>query len=965
MAGKWLDAFREFIGHLRIDSKELEGPQPLLDNIYESQKMFLEQIAEGLERDIHHFVCLKARQLGVSTISLAVTLFWITVHEGIQGALITKDEGDRDKFRIILDRYIQSLPKGLRVGTNKFNRSNLVLENGSVLDFVVAGTKKASGGGLGRSRAWNLVHGTECSSWGSVEGVASMKASMAQKHPNRLFMFESTARGFNLFHDMWAEAEDDDLTQSAFFIGWWAKEDYCFLEGSEKFNHFWTGTLDDGEKILVDQVSEKYGYEMTSGQIAWHRWARTHLISDAALMDQEYPWCVGAETRVGTDRGIVPISEIAPGVLTANGLVVASGPTGEAQLFRVRTELGYEFRGTANHPLISIAGKELPLSESMGKAVQLCIPRAADEVFVCQWRAGPVVHSVTIDEDMARLVGLFMGDGSMQRNAFSMACDAKDMDVVEECVRLIRDIFGQAAQVRSTSKGGKEVRITSELVYRTFRSLGLLRTDTGKTQRRVHVPEFIWRSPAHIIREFLRGLFEADGFNGYKSPRVVLFSKYPEFLRDVQLLLLAFGITCKRHSATRKNPTHTYQANEVILRKEEAIAFNERIGFMSARKRMRYLERPEKRTSGAQSVPMRLVDTVKSIEPCGKEQVFNLTVEGCPLFDAGGILTHNTADQAFIMTGRAFFPTRRLSDDIAWIKKERLPFRGFRYHMGDNFLATQVEQVGSPAEADLRIWEEPHPNGVYVIGADPAFGRSDENDQHALQVLRCYADRAVQVAEYGTAVPETYQFAWVLSHIAGSYRNVWVNLEINGPGAAVMRELQHLKQLINNGYLKVDAEHRGLAEVFDAVKWYLYHRIDAIGGSYMYNWKTSADNKLQIMSELRDNYALRALRLRSIRLLEQMQRIVQDGAAIEASGHGKDDLNFALALANKAWIEWVRPSMIGNGLTYDVVTEKERMEREAPQATMMTTIVADFFKDRERAREEDNYQKAWKGGAWS
>lgn len=613
MAAGWLDAFLEFLGHLRIDSKELEGPQPLLDNIYDSQRLFLHYVADGLDEGIHHFTCLKARQLGISTISLAITLFWITIHESIQGALISKDEGDRDKFRIILDRYIGSLPKGLRVGIAKHNRNNLVLENGSVLDYVVAGQRSAGGGGLGRSRAWNLVHGTECSSWGSAEGVASMKASMAQKHPNRLFMFESTARGYNLFHDMWLEADDDTLTQRAFFIGWWAKEDYCLQEGSEKYNHFWTGTLDDGEKILVDQVREAYDYEITPGQIAWHRWARTHLISDESLMDQEYPW---------------------------------------------------------------------------------------------------------------------------------------------------------------------------------------------------------------------------------------------------------------------------------------------------------------------------------------------------------------TAEQAFIMTGRAFFPRKKLSDDIAWIKKERIPFRGFRYHMGENFLATELEQVSTILEADLRVWEDPHPNGRYVIGVDPAYGRSDVNDQHGLQVLRCYADVAVQVAEYATAIPDTYQFAWVLAHIAGCYRNVWVNLEVNGPGATVMKELQTLKLLIGNGYLKVEAENRGMAEVFDAVKWYLYHRIDSISGNYMYNWKTTQDNKLDIMHQVRDNYSLRALRLRSVRLLEQMQRVVQDGGNIEASGHGKDDLTFALTLANRAWIDWVRPGMITNGQTYQAITEQEIRERESPQATMMSNIVEDFFKSKEQAREEAAYQKAWTGGMW-
>lgn len=605
----WMYAFTEFMDHLKIESKELEGPQPLLSNIYDSQRLFLRNVAEGLDQDIHYFVCLKARQLGISTISLAITLFWIIIHDGIQGALITKDEADRDKFRIILDRYMRSLPKRLRIAVVKHNRNNLVLANGSVLDYVVAGQKKV-GGGLGRSRAWNLVHGTECSSWGSVEGVASMKACLAQKHPNRLFMFESTARGFNLFNDMWIEAEEDELTQRAFFIGWWAKEDYRFDRDSEKFNHFWDGKLNDGEKILVKQVKKTYDYEIIPEQIAWHRWARTHLISDEALMDQEYPW---------------------------------------------------------------------------------------------------------------------------------------------------------------------------------------------------------------------------------------------------------------------------------------------------------------------------------------------------------------TAEMAFIMTGQAFFPRQRVSDDIKFIGREKPLFKGYRYHMGENFLATTVEQVTKAADADLRIYEEPHPNGVYVIGADPAFGRSDVNDQHALQVLRCYADRAVQVAEYGTSFPDTYQFAWVLAHVAGSYRNVWVNLEINGPGPVVMQELKHLRQLIQSGYLEKSAMEKGMQEVFDRVRWYLYHRVDSIGGNFMYNWKTTQDNKLAIMNQYRDNYALRYLSIRSMRLLEQMQKIVQDGGEICADNRGKDDLVFAMALANRAWIDWVRAPMISAGDTIEKVTDSERLAAEKPGATMVSYMVEDFWRQKEQARMDQKYADAWRG----
>jgi hypothetical protein len=602
---RWLSLFLEFISHLTIDSKET-GVSRL--HLYNSQKRFLEQVCEGLDRGVRHFVCLKARQLGISTISLAMDLFWLSVHEGLQGALITDTEGNRDKFRILLERYIGSLPRGYRVPVVKHNRTNLVFGNGSVLDYVVAGTRKAGSGTMARSRAWNFVHATEVSSWGSEEGIASMIASLAQQHPDRLYVFESTARGKNLFWEMCNDAAEDTHTQKMFFIGWWAKEDYMVARTDPRFKDYWTGRLDPGETVLVKEVEKKYGFVIMPEQIVWHRWMRTVKIGDEDLMNQEYPW---------------------------------------------------------------------------------------------------------------------------------------------------------------------------------------------------------------------------------------------------------------------------------------------------------------------------------------------------------------TAEQAFIESGKSFFPARRVADDIAFIRRERIAFKGYCYRMTENFMQTELEQVTRVRDTELRIWEDPHPNGIYVAGVDPAYGRSDLKDRHCIEIYRCFADALVQVAEYATDVPETYQVAWVLAHLAGSYKNVWINLEINGPGPAVMRELQHLRQLMDSGYLREQAAERKLDDVFSATRWYLYHRPDSIGAGYAYGWKTTMDNKILILNQLRDAYSLRHLRVRSVPLLQEMETVIQDGSSIEASGRNKDDRVFASALANKAYIDWIRPNMIANNLTYESVIRAERAALENPNQTMMHAIVQDWFRIKEEERAEEEIQRAW------
>jgi hypothetical protein len=610
--GLWLDPFLDFIGHLTIISKEIEHggnrPVPLLEVLYGAQRRFLRHVCTGLDNGIHSFVCLKARQLGISTISLAIDCFWLCVHEGLQGALITDTEANKENFRLMLEHYLTSLPPGLRVGIKKHNRNALVLANGSVLSYLVAGTKKTVQG-LGRSRALNFVHATEVSSWGSHEGVASLQAALAQKHPNRLYIWESTARGMNLFKDMWDDAKADQLTQCPFFIGWWSKEDYSFDKGSREYKEYWDGKLDEVEAELVGQVASQYNHRITPGQIAWHRWMRTVRIPDPDMMDQEYPW---------------------------------------------------------------------------------------------------------------------------------------------------------------------------------------------------------------------------------------------------------------------------------------------------------------------------------------------------------------TEQQAFILTGKSFFPLKRVAEDRNFLESSEAPLKAYAYTLGENFLSAQMEAVDTTHEADLRVWEEPNPAGVYVMGVDPAYGRSDESDRHAIEVFRCYADKLVQVAEYCTTRPETYQVAWVMCHLAGSYKNVWINLEVNGPGAAVMDELRHLKNLLSAGVLTSPnaAVH---PEVFNAVKWYLYHKPDSMAAGYVYNWKMNLDNKLTVLNQMRDSYLLRQLRVRSLPLLAEMETMVQEGSTIEGSGRNHDDRVIATCLATKSWIDWVRGGMIATNYTYEAVTELERQKTEHPEMNMIAYAVQDFFKQNEEKRERMADARAWAG----
>ncbi len=257
--------FERFCARLRIDSKEM-GRIPL--KFLGSQRYLIEKISEGLRQGIHTFVILKGRQLGVSSVTLALDIYWMFKNAGLQGAVVTDTDENREIFRSYIEQYIRSIPQAAS-RIKRHNRTQLIIKNSSRLVYMVAGTKKK--GDLGRAKSVNFMHGTECSSWADEEGFGSLINTLAQKNPRRLYILESTARGYNMFYQTWEVAKESN-TQMAIFIGWWRNELYAWPEDSIEFKTYWDGELTSDERVWVREVFERYHHEITPNQIAWWRW---------------------------------------------------------------------------------------------------------------------------------------------------------------------------------------------------------------------------------------------------------------------------------------------------------------------------------------------------------------------------------------------------------------------------------------------------------------------------------------------------------------------------------------------------------------------------------------------------------------------------------------------------------------------------------------------------------------------
>jgi len=524
-----LKTFWRFCSNLRIDTKELGLTTLTPENMLGTQKYLIEEIAKGLEEGCHYFVVLKGRQVGITTITLALDLFWLFKNSGMSGSLVTHDEETRDMFKSTLTMYMEGLPKEFKIPMEQHNRTQLVLKNRSRFAYQVAGTRKNTK--LGKGKAITFLHGTEVSEWGDEEGIASLEASLAETNPNRLYVFETTAQGYNGFYDAWEDAKAAE-TKRAIFIGWWRNKFYRKEKDSVVYRVYWDGRLTPEERKWVKAVKHLYDFDIDDEQIAWWRWAMAEKSRDETLHYQNFP------------------------------------------------------------------------------------------------------------------------------------------------------------------------------------------------------------------------------------------------------------------------PTEEY---------------------------------------------------------------------------------------AFVLSGSQFFNSTRINDEYK--RASKYEHKSYRFVLREQFENTELNE-STDRLGNLKIWEFPTDDGQYVIGADPAYGSSEWADRFCATVYRCYADGLEQVAEFNTADCSTYQFAWVVCYLAGAYKNVMVNLEINGPGQAVWSEMQNLKRIAVNS---PGGMGKGLLDVIANVQNYLYKRPDTFGAPSAYHWKTTYDTKERMFNLYKDCFERGLLLVRSKELCDEMKNVIREDGTLGAPGRGKDD----------------------------------------------------------------------------
>jgi intein/homing endonuclease len=632
---------------------------------------------------------------------------------------------------------------------------------------------------------------------------------------------EAVGDFYNMFWEAWERGEPTmPVHFKAFFYNW----QWDDAELNEVI------PLQDRD-LPKEFIEYKKKHKLTDIEITYYYQRWLQVGKNWSRLKREYPTtCVVGNTIIDSVNGMENIEDI----IVDGEKILAKYDQGIKETYEIKTKLGYSLQATDDHRVMLDNGEFEEVKNLLGKRIKLGIPELGKKIQTVEYRPKPFLKtSIEINEEIGRFLGYFMGDGSLfgNKGTITFACDKECPEVVVDISYLLKKYFGEPNyRITGTKQGCMEIRTSSMEFVKPFFELGLLRKNSsGSFKRKICVPECIKKSPKSVIAEFIKGLFESDGFVSRDGLNVKFFTKYERFAQEVQLLLLSFGITCLLNKKIKKAGNgNNYVGYEIVLRKQETIAFKKNLGFVSNKKKDRLLQ--IKKTQSNELI-MKFDDEVISITPTGKKQVWDITTK-THTFIANGIIVHN-CEEAFEAAGDKLFDTEAL--DAMNVREP-------------------MEQAG--------YWEyfaDYKPGHRYAVAADPSYGVGKDNaticviDFDAKDSNGYVKPEMVAMFCSNTVPPDL--LAYEIRSASTRYGNCLVAPERNNPGMAT---LAILKGICNNIYKEVKVS--GVEDV----------ETDKLG------WSTNKASKPRMISDLRTAISERLINIPCRKTIHELNSYLRD-----------------------------------------------------------------------------------------
>jgi DNA gyrase subunit A len=325
-------------------------------------------------------------------------------------------------------------------------------------------------------------------------------------------------------------------------------------------------------------------------------------------------YCVTGDTLIVTEAGLKPIEEISQNnsedidikVLSRDRAVnraVKWFDSGKHPTIKITTRRGFSIQGSYNHPIL--IWTEDPLTKTPRFVWKLLSELKKNDVAVIDrtpdilwpeknvdltpyWpkdnkRREKKILPRELDENLAHLLGALVAEGTIQENEIEF-CNS-DAEWVGEFIKRWQKVFPDCRLhrfSRQPNSFGKKpyqtLEIHSRQVVAFLKNIGLKPVRSANKK----IPGPILQSPKSVVASFLGAYFEGDGSvsQSGKMNELSAISKSEELIKELQIVLLRFGIASTKRFDRQKNSHKLY-----IRGLKNYILFRDQIGFVSSAKR--------------------------------------------------------------------------------------------------------------------------------------------------------------------------------------------------------------------------------------------------------------------------------------------------------------------------------------------------------------------------------------------
>ena len=246
---------------------------PLEPFVFNAAQLKLHEIAEKQKAETGRvrLIVLKARQLGISTYIAARFFNKVINNPGQRCIIIGHERRASSNLFEIVKRFHANMSDDLRPSTGTSNAEELLfdkLDSGYLVSV-------ASNEGAGRSATAQALHCSEAAFWPDLEmQFASLLQTVPEADGTEIIL-ESTACGYNSFHQLWRKAESGESDFLPVFLPWSIDPNYRRPAPTD-FN------TDADERA----IAELHGLD--AEQINWRR-SKIGQLGSGQWFSQEYP----------------------------------------------------------------------------------------------------------------------------------------------------------------------------------------------------------------------------------------------------------------------------------------------------------------------------------------------------------------------------------------------------------------------------------------------------------------------------------------------------------------------------------------------------------------------------------------------------------------------------------------------------------------------------------------------------